>query len=36
VKHILLLLASVVIFLGADNAIKLNYPVAPKGDQVDD
>src|ERR1700691_2686556 len=36
VKHILLLLASVALFWGADNAIKLNYPVAPKGSQVDD
>jgi len=36
VKTILLLLAGVVLFLGAENAVKLNYPVAPKGDQVDD
>jgi prolyl oligopeptidase len=36
VKTILLLLASVALFVGADNVIKLNYPVAPKGDQVDD
>src|ERR1700691_1413411 len=36
VKHILLLLASVALLPGADAAIKLNYPVAPKGDQVDD
>jgi prolyl oligopeptidase len=35
-KLTLLLLASVVLFLGADTALKLNYPVAPKGDQVDD
>jgi prolyl oligopeptidase len=31
-----LLLAGVALFLGADNATKLNYPLAPKGDQVDD
>jgi prolyl oligopeptidase len=36
VKTILLLLTSVALFLGADNATKLNYPVAPKGDQVDE
>jgi len=36
VKLILLLFACVVVFLAADNAAKLNYPVAPKGDQVDD
>ena len=36
VKTILLLLASVALFLGAGNVSKLNYPVAPKGDQVDD
>jgi len=35
-KPTLLLLASVALFLGADNTAKLNYPVAPKGDQVDD
>jgi prolyl oligopeptidase len=35
VKSILLLFACVVLFLGADNG-KLNYPVAPKGNQVDD
>jgi prolyl oligopeptidase len=34
VKSILLLFACVVLFLGANN--KLNYPVAPKSDQVDD
>ena len=32
----ILLLASVVLCLGADIATKLNYPVAPKGNQVDD
>jgi prolyl oligopeptidase len=31
-----LLLGSVALFLGAENAAKLKYPVAPKGDQVDD
>jgi len=36
VKHILLLLATMPLFLGADNTAKLNYPVAPKGNQVDD
>lgn len=36
VKSILLLFAGVVLFLGADNAKKLNYPVAPKSNQVDD
>jgi len=36
VKPILLFLASVALFLGAGNVTKLNYPVAPKGDQVDD
>jgi prolyl oligopeptidase len=36
VKTILLLLASVAPFLGADNATKLNYPAPPKTDQVDD
>jgi prolyl oligopeptidase len=36
VKTILLFLASVALFLGAGNVSKLNYPVAPKGDQVDD
>jgi prolyl oligopeptidase len=36
VKSILLLFAGVMLFLGADNAIKLNYPVAPKSNQVDD
>ena len=35
-KTILLFLASVALFLGASNVSKLNYPVAPKGDQVDD
>jgi prolyl oligopeptidase len=35
-KPTLLLLASVAVFLGADNTAKLNYPVAPKSDQVDD
>ena len=35
-KPILLFLASVALFLGAGNVTKLNYPVAPKGDQVDD
>ncbi len=34
-KLTLLLLASLALFLGAGNT-KLNYPVAPKGDQVDD
>ncbi len=36
VKPTLLLLATVALFLGADAATKLKYPVAPKGDQVDD
>ena len=36
VKTFLLLLASVALFLGADIPPKLNYPVAPKGNQVDD
>ena len=36
VKLTLLLLAGVALFLGADTATKLNYPVAPKSDQVDD
>ena len=36
VKPTLLLLATVALFLGADTATKLKYPVAPKGDQVDD
>ncbi len=36
VKIILLLLASVALFLGAGTVAKLNYPLAPKGDQVDD
>jgi prolyl oligopeptidase len=36
VKLTLLLLAGVALFLGADQATKLNYPVAPKSDQVDD
>jgi prolyl oligopeptidase len=36
VKTILLLLAGVALFLGAGNVSKLNYPVAPRGDQVDD
>ena len=36
VKTILLLLASVALFLGAGSVTKLNYPVAPKSDQVDD
>ncbi len=35
-KLTLLLLAGVALFLGADTATKLNYPVAPKSDQVDD
>ncbi len=35
-KPILLLLASGVLFLGGDSATKLNYPIAPKGNQVDD
>ena len=35
-KTILLLLVSVVLFMGADGVTKLNYPVAPKGNQVDD
>ncbi len=35
-KPIFLLLASVALFLGAGNGTKLNYPVAPKSDQVDD
>ena len=35
-KPTLLLLASVALFLGAGNVSKLNYPVAPKGNQVDD
>ncbi|MGP0073721.1 MAG: prolyl oligopeptidase family serine peptidase [Bryobacteraceae bacterium] len=36
VKTLLLLLSIVALFLGADSAAKLNYPVAPKGNQVDD
>jgi prolyl oligopeptidase len=36
VKPTLLLLAGVALFLRADNATKLNYPVAPKGNQADD
>jgi prolyl oligopeptidase len=36
VKPTLLLLAGAALFLGAGNTTKLNYPVAPKGDQVDD
>jgi prolyl oligopeptidase len=36
VKPMLLLLAGTALFLGAGNSSKLNYPVAPKGDQVDD
>jgi prolyl oligopeptidase len=36
VKTILLLLASVALFLSADSPAKLNYPVAPKSNQVDD
>jgi prolyl oligopeptidase len=36
VKPILLLLASVALFLGAGTVTALKYPVAPKGDQVDD
>ena len=36
VALILLLLASVALLLCADNATRLKYPVAPKGDQVDD
>jgi prolyl oligopeptidase len=35
-KPTLLLLACVALVLSADNTTKLNYPVAPKGDQVDD
>ncbi len=35
-KPILLLLASVALFLGVGNAAKLQYPVAPKSNQVDD
>ncbi len=35
-KPILLLLAGAALFLGAGNVAKLNYPVAPKGAQVDD
>jgi prolyl oligopeptidase len=35
-KPVLLLLATVALFLGAGTATKLSYPVAPKGDQVDD
>ena len=31
-----LLLAGVALLLGAENGAKLNYPVAPKGNQVDD
>ena len=33
---LILLLGCVTLILGAANASKLNYPVAPKGDQVDD
>jgi prolyl oligopeptidase len=36
VKRILLLPVSLALFLGADNASKPKYPVAPKSDQVDD
>src|ERR1700733_10382961 len=36
VKTILLLLASIALFLGANAATKLNYPIAPQGDQMDD
>src|SRR5579863_3458090 len=36
VKTFLLLLASVALILGADSPSKLNYPVAPKGTQMDD
>jgi prolyl oligopeptidase len=36
VKTFLLLLASVALFIGADSPTKLNYPVAPQGNQVDD
>jgi prolyl oligopeptidase len=36
VKTILLPLASAALVLGAGVVTKLNYPVAPKGDQVDD
>jgi prolyl oligopeptidase len=36
VKPTLLLLTSVMLMFGADPAPKLKYPVAPKGDQVDD
>jgi prolyl oligopeptidase len=35
-KTFLPLLAVVALFLGADSPAKLNYPVAPKGNQVDD
>ncbi len=35
-KPILLLLASAALFLGAGNVTKLQYPVAPKSNQVDD
>ncbi len=35
-KSILLFLASAALFLGAGSVSKLNYPVAPKGNQVDD
>src|SRR5277367_4393692 len=35
-KPILLLLASMALSMAADTNVKLNYPVAPKGDQVDD
>ena len=35
-KTLLLLLACVTLFLGADIPAKLNYPLAPKGNQVDD
>jgi prolyl oligopeptidase len=36
VKYILLLLAGVALLLGAENATRLKYPIAPRGDQVDD
>src|SRR5580704_6526786 len=35
-KLTLMLLASLALSMGADTATKLKYPVAPKGDQVDD
>ncbi|MBV9769260.1 MAG: S9 family peptidase [Bryobacterales bacterium] len=36
VKYTLLLLGSATLFAGADNSTKLDYPLAPKSDQVDD